>query len=433
MSPPLRMWNLMRSRAPGPVLLLAALFSLFVLTSDSVAQDKPGKKKKGEQKAGGAYEEFEEIDPYTENDPERMSLFGYVAYRTFPWHKEERTEHIQENMGGMSMLWVETEHFKIGSSLTTYLVPNDREERDRIKAELARLKAKLGKKWGKKFKPARNKLDPWLRLHLYAQRMEETYQTFMDDFGIESSDFIAKGPHLGQPEKFLVLLCQRKSELGRYVKTYLNAESEDVYRWGFPDDCFFIGGNIESIKLRWQEPEEEPFDSMLHGMMTANVASTLLDAYRGNFYAPPRWMGWALGHYHVRRIDERWISSAGHRVGRNRREEDYKWEPRIKNLVKNDFFVKTEDMFKWLNYEDLKERDHIIAWSKLDYLINDAKGDLKGWLNDLCVRPEGQVEVDPEELRVRQERALAKHFNLTPAGLDEAWAEWAAKKFKRAK
>lgn len=421
------MWHSLSLRTPASVLLLAVM-ALFLLAPDGLAQGK-----KGKQKQGGAYEEFDEIDPYTENDPERMKLLGYVAYHTFPWHKEIRTEHVNEDMGGMSMLFVETEHFKIGSSLVSYEVPNDREERDRIKGELARIKERLGKKWGKKFKPARNKLDPWLRVHLYAQRLEETYQTFMDDFGIESSDFIQHGPHLGQPGKFRVLLCQRKSELGRYVKTYLNAESEDVYRWGFPDDSFFVGGNMESIKLRWQEPEEEPFDSMLHGMITANLAATLLDAYRGSFYAAPRWMGWALGHYHVRRIDPRWISSAGHRVGRNRRNEDYKWEPRIKNLVKNEFFVSTEDMFGWLKYDDLKERDHIIAWSKLDYLMNDAEGDLKAWLNDLSTRPEGQVEVDPEELRLRQERALAKHFKLTPAELDSAWAAWAKKKFKRAK
>ena len=412
------------AKTQGLTLSLNVLLVLCALAPDSLAQHG----KKGKQKDGGAYEEFEEVDPYTENDLERMRKLGYQAYRTFPWRDGERTEHVHENVGGMSMLFVETEHFKIGSSLVTYEIPNDRRERDKIKQEIARLKEKLGK-----LKHPRNTLDPWLRLHLYAQRMEDTYATFIEDFGIEEGDYVHAGPHLGQPGKFLVLLCERKSELGRYVRTYMNADAQDVYRWGFHNDCFFVGGSMEAIRLRWQNAEEEPFDAMLHGMIVGNLVANLLDAYRGNFYAPPRWMGFALGHYHVRRIDPRWITSAGHSSQRNRRDDDWNWELRIKNMVKNDFFVKTEDMFKWQKYEDLKERDHIIAWSKLDYLMNAADGDPKAWLQDLCTRPEGQVEVDPEELRLRQANALQKHFGLSPAELDEAWKEWAAKKFKRAK
>ena len=102
-------------------------------------------------------------------------------------------------------------------------------------------------------------------------------------------------------------------------------------------------------------------------------------------------------------------------------------------MVKSDFFVTTDEMFGWLAYEDMHERDHVIAWSKLDYLMNEGEGDLKAWLNDLCTRPEGQIEVDPEELRARQERALTEHFRLTPGELDEAWQKWAAKKFRLAK
>ena len=273
----------------------------------------------GKQEADEAYEEFESIDPYTRNDPEAMQELGYSAFAPFLWHKGERTDGVRETMGGMSMLFVETEHFKIGSTLTTYELPNDREERAKVADELARLKKKV------RFRPPRKELDPWLRLHLYAQRVEDTYATFLRDFGIETDDFISSGPHLGQPGKFLVLLCQRKSELARYVKAYMNAEVEDVFRWGFAEDSFFVGASMESIELSWQEPDEEPFDAMLHCTIVANLAANLLDAYRGNFYAAPRWLTFAIGHHHVRRIDPRWITSAGHRPGHNRREDDWNW------------------------------------------------------------------------------------------------------------
>ena len=64
--------------------------------------------------------------------------------------------------------------------------------------------------------------------------------------------------------------------------------------------------------------------------IVGNLAANLLDAYRGNYYAAPRWMTFALGHHHVRRIDPRWITSAGHKIGRNRRDDDWNWELRIR-------------------------------------------------------------------------------------------------------
>ena len=376
---------------------------------------------------GDGMEEFEEVDPYTKGDPELMQRLGYLSYGPFQWRKGDTTTDVQMNMGGIPMLWVETEHFRIGSSLTTYKYSGDREEKERLKDELGRLKKRLGK-----LKAPKRELDPWLRLHLFAQRAEEAYATFVEDFGLEPADFVDEGPHLGHEHKFLILLCQRKSEYSRHMRTYLAVDSETSYRWYWTDAGMGYAVNHEGNKERWSDPDGVPFDTILYCQMVSNLASMFVDGYRRSYYGAPYWFSRAIGHYTVRRIDPRWVTAVGYQQGQNSREEDYKWEGRLMNLVKNDFYAATADMFTWAKYQDMNVRDHMVCWSRLEYLMDEADGDPKGFLTDLCKpRPRGSDEEVQAAMVERQTQALATHFGLTPEELDERWAKWVKKAYKK--
>jgi len=380
------------------------------------------------QRRGGGMETFEEVDPYTEGDPERMERLGYTAFGPFHWRGPDFTNHVVEAIGSIPMLWVETEHFKIGSSLGTYEIPNDREERDRIEDELDTLEDRLGR-----LRPPRKELDPWLRLHLYAQRAEALYAMFLEDFGIDEADFEPERRYLGNENKFLLLLCERKSEFGRFVRIYIEQENDNAYRWGWHGDCMFYGAAYEAITEHFVQPQEEPFDTMLYNRMASGLASNFIDGYRSQFSAP-RWLGYALGHVYVRRIDPRWPTADGHSARHVRQEDDWRWEPQVYGLVKNDFFASTETMFGWTGYEDMNTRDHMIAWSKLQFLMTEADGDPKGWLDTLTSRPRVHGE-DPEARRATmaelQEDALLAHFELTPEELDERWAQWVRRNYDK--
>src|SRR5207248_976998 len=90
------------------------------------------------------------------------------------------------------------------------LAQSQKSEDKKLDEELKRLKAKFTS-----FKPPKGKLDPWLRLHLYAMRLEEEYAGFEKTFGITDEDFdptkqkegvpMGGGPYLGMPLKFTVL------------------------------------------------------------------------------------------------------------------------------------------------------------------------------------------------------------------------------------
>ncbi len=395
--------------------MLAALLAYWPLAVPSSAQDKDG------------MEEFEEVDPYTRGEPERMKRLGYVSYGPFVWRDGDSTLAVQESMGGMPILWVETEHFRIGSSLVTYKLSGDKEEKARLQEEIGRLRKKLGK-----LKTPKKELDPWLRLHLWAQRAEELYASFHADFGLAPADYAEKGPYLGKTDKFLLLLCQRKSEFNRHVRTYLQVDTNHAYRYDWADGGMFYGANVEVMKESWDSPAGKPFDAILHGKVVAGLVTNFVDGYRQNRYGSPRWLAYALPHVYVRRIDPRWVNAVGYEEGRSIREEDYKWEPRVASLVKNKFFASTEEMFGWAKYEDMNTRDHLVAWSRLEYLLNEAEGDRRGFLTALCdVAPEGTPEAQQAALVERQTKALAECFGMTPEELDKAWARWVKKTYKK--
>ena len=158
-------------------LLLVAL-SLFVCATGIDAQKK--KKRLPRWK----------IDPYTKNDPVRMKMAGYISFGPFPFGeigtKIVDTAHVDKHLSYARIIWVETAHFRIGSSLGRWSIPTEIEVRRKLRAELERLKLKLGNK----VNPKTRVLDPWLRLHLTAQRMEELYAEIQDWLGVEDSEFL---------------------------------------------------------------------------------------------------------------------------------------------------------------------------------------------------------------------------------------------------
>jgi hypothetical protein len=372
-------------------------------------------------------EEFDEVDPYTKGERELEKRLGYAKFGFLPWRGTEDSVTVRENMGGVPMLWAETEHFRIGSSLGTYKIPNDREERERLKGELARLKNKLGK-----LRAPKKELDPYLRLHLYAQRAEDAYAAFVTDFALSPADYEARGPILGLPNKILLLLCERKSEFGRYLRTYENSDIEFSYRTGWLKDGLLVAANVEAIGEHWKDEKEAPIDSMFHCMLVSCLASDLIDGWGEQMFKAPVWLTYAYGHYCLKRIDSRWPVFDGRKFIYDKEDDSWNWQPRVRNLVKNEFFAGAEAMFAWKEYGDLNVRDHMVAWSKLEFLLAAAEGDPKGFLTAVCrpldAKDSRNLENEPV---ARQTRALLAHFGLTAEEFDAAWSEWVEKTYDK--
>lgn len=386
-----------------------AIACVVALTAHAAAQ---------EQRPGKGMEKFEEVDPYTKNDPELFARLGYVQVGSMGWGEGNRTDYIQEVMGGLDFLWVETEHFRIGSSLVTYKITNDRIEKKRLKAEFEQLKEKLGK-----LKPPRRKLDPWMRLHLYAQRAENLYATYVEELGLESLAEDSSKPYLGHPKKFRLLLCERKSELVRYQQAYEpQFNSEISFGSGKLDAGMIFGIDVENIRENYKEEKHKPIDAMLHAAVSAGLARSFLDGHRQQLYRAPRWLAQAVAHRYARMADERWVL-AGHNY-RNVRDGHWEWDESVASMVENEFFASMADMIKWQRDHKMNARDHMIITSKLEFMIEEHGPKLRTYLN-LVVQPvKGMTEDSVEELEKRQRAALKDAFGWEPEEFDAAWVEW---------
>ena len=237
------------------------------------------------------------------------------------------------------------------------------------------------------------------------------------------------GPYLGQKKKFLVLLCERKSELGRHTKTYYQAESEHSFRWGRADEGMFFGITMETFKESWQM-SGAPFDTIFMSSVMSSVVMNFMDGYRNNGFSSPTWLKQAVSHHFARLYDPRWVFGAISKHGSSVDDDLWKWEPRVKALVKNEFFISTDDLFKFKEFGEMNQRDHMVAWSRLEYLLT-TDGDHAGFFNAIC-SPIAHNGPDKDAAVIqRQQKALHAFYGLTPAELDEKWAAWVKKTYKK--
>ena len=65
------------------------------------------------------------IDPYTGGDAAAMALAGVVAYGPFAWADHVTTADVDRVLGEKRFLWLETAHFRIGSSMPSIGWPED--------------------------------------------------------------------------------------------------------------------------------------------------------------------------------------------------------------------------------------------------------------------------------------------------------------------
>jgi hypothetical protein len=286
----------------GGRLALAVLFTCLGPLPAATAQSQSSQDKE---------EAFDKVDPYTKGESAALEKLGYVQFGPLVFFDKVRTESIEEALGGVPILWVETAHFRIGSNLRTYKPNGDAKEDRTLEEELKRLKSRLPST----VRLPKNKLDPWLRLHLAAQRLEEQYQDFEQRFGFTDADFATKsaetgtfmgeGPYLGMEQKFVLLMTEKQSATVRFLKQFLETESPNWQRWHTRAGATILAISAESLKTYNYEREID-----LHATVAAEMALNFIEAFRKGGTNVPVWFRAGIAHYYSRAVDERCTVSA---------------------------------------------------------------------------------------------------------------------------
>jgi len=373
-------------------------------------------------------EAFPEIDPWTGGEAEARGRLGYLGHGPFALAGPSTTLEIEQVLGGVPILWVETEHFQLASTLKTYRIPGDKRENDKLEAELELLGERMGR-----FKPPRNELDPWLRLHLYAQRLEQLYADFGETFGVTQADFgpeavgMGAGPYLGQDQKFLVLLLQKSSSLGRYTRRFTGQEQRFAYRFGFTEGGYVFAVAAEALLEAGLE-----LDASLHCYVAFSVVTNFCDAYRKSWGRVPAWFKYGLAHRASRGVDPRWALYEGAEVLNDLRADAWRWQPRVRGLVVNEVYGPWSEMLAWKDWSEMNQRAHMMAWSCVDWLLERDDAEPGAFLMAVSdPLPEGMLELDPEVALERQRAGLRAAFGAEVAELDQAWRKHVRRRYER--
>ncbi len=405
---------------------IACLLVLAALAHPAAAQQDPG---------SSTPEVFEATDPYTKNKREALDKAGYFSFGPFPLADGIQTPDVEEVLGGVRVLWVETAHFKLGSLLHTYRRGTDDQEEKRLADELRRLAKKVPR-----IQTNARELDPWVRLHLYAQRLEEQYAEFQTLAGVTDADFTGKpaadakaavsmgpGKYLGSEMKLSVLLTEKPTQIDRFARRWIQTGDSSWYRAMLPGGSWFFGVAADVVR-----DLGTPLDSALHALVASNVSYGMTSAFRGTLHSRPVWFAHGLALLEGRKVEPRWCMYVV-RDSPGPEDETWKWEQRLGGLVANNFVASWDEMLEWPSSSKLEARHHMTAWSRVAWLAETDRAGFQKLLRALTDPPEapGKDPAAPGFPAEIQKKRLQAALGRTPAELDEAWRKWVKKKYPR--
>lgn len=378
---------------------------------------------------GGKRVPFSRTDPYTKSAPAKVEQAGYVSLGPFRFGDDHTTAQVETALEGVPLIWVETAHFKLGSGLPEYRLGDDKLERERVRVELEILATRLPD-----VKVKTKELDPWLRLHLLALRLETLYADFQRHLGLREGEFPAlgedpgdgsrgRGPWLGMGGKFTVLVFERKADLARYGAAFFGVRAEEPLRRHLAlSDSWLYATAGEFL------PADAP-DAALACDLAAHVAQNLALGLRGVQGSVPPAVLEGLGHWFARRVDARFPVYSGSDPARLKGPAD--WPGEVRSRVEHQVFPPSAELF----VEDpttLEWADHLVLWSRFDFLFAREDGAAGHFLRGLKAPLDPAAEPLGAEGQVA--RALAALEAATGGGLeafDRAWSEWVLKTYAR--
>jgi len=371
-------------------------------------------------------------DPYSENDKEVLAAAGIVKMGRFHWADNHSTTDVDEAIGGARIRWIETAHFRIGSSLGSYTIDrSSKTEKDKIKGEIKRLRERLPNV-PKKVK----NLDPWLRLHLYAMRAEDLYAEVSDLLGVTDESFpispglsvngeyMGEGAYLGMKSKFTLLLVQQESSLGRYRKSFMNSTGDKPIRYMFPRDGTLLFGVAA-------ENDGMGSDTTMHCLFVYSMTMNLMNGYRYYRHELPEWVNTGLGHFYARQIDPKKNYFTQDRVFGSDDKNIWKWEPKVRARIGHDYYPGFTEVMVFPQPDEMEYNDHVMSWSRVDFLMQTKRDGFAQWFKILKEPFEDSMVPTQEQMNERQHAALMEAFGLDSASYDAEWAAWCEKNYAK--
>jgi hypothetical protein len=235
------------------------------------------------------------------------------------------------------------------------------------------------------------------------------------------------GRYLGMPAKYTVLLFERASSAARYSNVYLGGSLRAATRRLFP-----ASGSWLFLTAAEYLAGDYANDTALACEVAGGVAQILVQGFRGASAPVPFPVGEGVAHWFSHRIDARYHFFAGLDAPRLRAEEGLGWEASVRSRVEHGVFVPSAEMLAWTDGSTLEWADHLVLWSRFDYLIAREDGAAGSFLRRIKEpRAAGADEPGPDELAERARQALAESVGVGLESFDALWSEWVLRTYPK--
>ena len=360
--------------------------------------------------------------PYCKNDPEVMKAAGIVSHGGFEVARKS-TEEAAGVVGGAEIYWIETTNFKVGLALGPIKVRQ--EEKAKIRAECAHLAETL------EDVPLKPKtLDPWLRAHLYAVRLEKVYSDMLEFLDADQSKFPepgtvwnmvgeywGEGPYMGPKGKLEIMLWPSEGFHSQWLKENFGLLTKKSQRWHIIDTgSLQFSGHTDQGSLS--------VDEALHGHVVFNVSIMLVNSYKHYSYDMPVWLLEGIGHYMERKLNPKYNtfdSGEGGMAAGTRKE---KWEPEVRKLVAKEEAPSLSALVRMSNFAELNLDHHFATWSMVDYLVQAHPGFLPEYIRRISDLRNEELIPDGSTLGEEQRASFKEDLKLSYLQFDRAWADW---------
>jgi len=371
----------------------------------------------------------------------------------FPFLSTDNHE-IAAFIDDRQLYWIETKHFRIGCDLKKWKIPLA--DKEAYFDELTLLAEKFPAINPKKTKT----LDRWLRLHLFAERMENFYQRFLETMGFTDDDFkklpeeslfktcittpdffellkeqyLADGPwpkrfpqnvglgqYLGEPYRFEILMLQEGADFRAIKDHYLGYKNDFPQRYHVRFSC--ADGRTPSRSLWFgisATGGDDPIkhDQHMHNALLNNVGSNLLNAFMLYRIDLPSWLDAGWGHLQCRDNSIKYNFFTLGEGQKSVAKDATKWAPIVRKLVLKGKATTFAELGRATQFSDLSFDDHLVSWSKVQFLVQYSEGNFSDYVLALKLDPSqsGNLKV--------QRSAMKKTYGWSMLQAEEEWKSW---------
>jgi hypothetical protein len=168
-------------------------------------------------------------------------------------------------------------------------------------------------------------------------------------------------------------------------------------------------------------------DTALHCDLVFNVAHGLIDGFRHYSYDAPVWITEGLAHWFQRRVDPKWNSFSQNESSLADKTPLWRWEAETRQLIATGKGTPFSDLYTWRDFSQINFQDHILIWSRWDFLMSFGKEKFA----EFMFQVKGRVDpttwlTDQDDLVGATRTALRNAYGLTPLDFDDKWKEWVA-------